>query len=328
MTWLPNSESIWATLAEKPARIGIYYAKEIISGENGVLLAQDSARGNRHLLMRIPDMAAVVPDVRSRGVKLDSTVLEGADGGRFANFWCNDPAKQKLFGVMVDEILGRVAAKEGTAPAIAAQVLRNWRGLLGSDASRALTFEEQAGLFAELIVLEEIARHTTRALDSWKGPFAAPHDFEGIGGSIEVKATLTGKSVVIHGLRQLELPPRGTLNLCVITLSNTPAGESLPERVRKTAATIGNDDTFYPLLGRVGYVVGDSSQYEATVFHVESTRVYAVDEMFPRITASLLSELEAPDSIGQLQYELILAGIASKRLPDADWIGLLSSFMP
>jgi len=259
--------------------------------------------------MRIQGKSDVRPDIGSRGVKLELRRLEGADGGLFADFWCADPAKDKLFGVMVDEVLGRWAAGEGSGPTIAGRVLQTWRALLSSESNNALSLAEQAGLFGELFFLERLCTKNQHALDCWRGPDGHPQDFVTGEWIAEVKSSMNSNSVFIHGPDQLDADPANSLMLTVFYLALGPSGRSLVEQVQRVRDLVGGTECERKL-SVARYRDTDIDQYAETRFEVVLSRVYDVKGNFPRITRRGMREQFDDSAIRTLQYELLLSAIA------------------
>lgn len=317
MTWDPVSERLWKLLEAKPRKFGIYYASEVRGGPDGALVAQDSVTGARHLLMRVGKESDLRPDIGSRGVKLEFRRLEGADGGAFADFWCSEPSKDKLFGIMVDEVLGRWADGEGTGPAIAGRVLRAWRSLLSADNGRALSIPEQAGLFGELVFLEMLGKKTPHAVDCWHGPEGKPQDFVTDDWKAEVKASLNRTSVFIHGAEQLDSGPDDTLVLVVYQLALSSSGRTLVDQVRRVREQLGGEE-LERKLGLARFRDSDAETYAEHRFEIIEGTPHAIRDGFPRVTRSALREHCDDSAIGALQYEVLLAGLAPFACSQAD----------
>lgn len=325
MTWDPLSERLWKVLEAKPPKWGTYYASEVRGGPAGALLAQDSVTGARHLFMRVMDASEVRPDTTSRGVKLEPRRLEGSDGGMFADFWCAEPAKDKLFGVMVDEVLGRWASGEGSGPVVAGRVLQAWRSLLSAEVGRALSVTEQAGLFGELVFLEQLVKKTDHAVAFWYGPDGHVHDFVSGDWIAEVKSSLNHTSVFVHGAGQLDADPAGVLILTVYQLALRPSGRSLADQVRRVRELVGGEELDRKLsLARFREV--DADHYAQTRFEIVQATGYEVRDRFPRITRTLLEGHCDASAVREMNYEVLLSGIAAfkcdttklLRFPDLD----------
>lgn len=308
MTWDPVSERLWKVLEARPPKWGTYYASEVRGGAEGALLARDAVSGARHLFMRVESESDVHPDTQSRGVKLELRRLEGADGGVFADFWCVEPAKYKLFGVMVDEVLGRWASGEGSGPVIAGRVLQTWRSLLSAEGGTALSVPEQAGLFGELFFLELLSACHTHGVDCWHGPDGHPQDFVTGDWIAEVKSSLNHTSVFVHGAGQLDADPSNKLLLVVFQLALGPSGRSLAEQVKRVREQLGEVE-LERKLSKARFRDSDADRYAEIRFEVEQANVYEVGQRFPRITRRVLGEHCDESAIRDLQYEVLLAGL-------------------
>lgn len=310
MTWDPVSEKLWKVLEAKPSKWGTYYASEVRGGPDGALLAQDAVTGARHLLMRVPKTSDLRPDTSSRGVKLELRRLEGDGGGVFADFWCAEPAKDKLFGVMVDEVLGRWASGEGSGPTIAGRVLQAWRALLSAEGGRALAVPEQAGLFGELVFLEQLSKKHENAVACWRGPDGHPQDFVTGDWIAEVKSSLNHTSVFVHGAGQLDADPANVLVLTVFQLALGPSGRSLVDQVKRVRDLVGGAE-LERKLSLARFRDADANHYAETRFEIVQATGFEIRERFPRITRRILEEHCDARAIREMQYEVLLSALAS-----------------
>ena len=125
--------------------------------------------------------------------------------------------------------------------------LARWRRFWSELPSPLLTREEQLGLFAELWFLHVWLYPRigpAAAVQRWRGPFAARHDFEWPGRAVEVKGTTSqrGRVHTINGLDQLKPAEGGRLFLFSVRLRETAsAHNSLPVLIELCREPINSD---------------------------------------------------------------------------------------
>lgn len=283
--------AIWSVLP-RPTHL-MFNSYPLDGAFNGTRLAVD-ASGYRHLL--------VEQETDAKAYSADGLLSERS---RILTF--NGQTSTYLDIAMTDESLSNefdalicAVLKEGESQASRARsvhaALDDWRLLLRMTLSRTLTAERRIGLFGELFVLENLARiDSTNCFDIWTGPLGQPHDFELPTRCIEVKTTgLNGSHVRIHGLKQLEID-RTSLDLIVLTVTESPSGETL--------GAIGNrlrdafsDQRFDALLARAGW---SSSMDPGPRYSVESSLLVPVAAETTRLTTS-----EVPPGIHGVDYDV------------------------
>jgi putative PD-(D/E)XK family protein DUF4420 len=270
----------------------------------GPLLAAVDHDGNRHLLVPLTahqhvrvDRGGAALTVRERPLENDH-VYE-----RYADLGCLRRDLDEVFTGLVADILA--AVEEGPDRPLKAlyTVLSRWRALFQHSAA-PLTGDRLAGLFGELVVLNELLASDSTAVDFWTGPSGHRHDFTVGTRGIEVKtsAAATGRKVRIHGVEQLQLPPHGTLDLVWIRLERvTGQGSTVADLVDR-ARQIGDDETGLLFkLAEAGYRPADAALYQDVRFTVREQRWYEVDDDFPRIAPS-----SAPPGVSDLDYTVDL----------------------
>jgi Putative PD-(D/E)XK family member, (DUF4420) len=205
------------------------------------------------------------------------------------------------------------ATSEKEAVEIACTRTWRWHHLLRGGSDGKLTAEEQKGLIGELLVLE---RHLLTnfgpadALASWRGPLHAPKDFEMGRVCVEAKARRGAARPYVAISSEFQLDDAGVdvLFLHVVELDRSPAntadGFSLATvagRVRDAVESEGDGslDVLETLLVAAGFRWEDD--YSDSVWVEGTSRIYRVDDGFPRLTAK-----DIPTGIGEVKYALFL----------------------
>jgi hypothetical protein len=270
----------------------------------GPLLAAVDHVGNRHLLVPLTahqhirlDRGGAALTVRERPLENDHAYE------RYADLGCLRRDLDEVFTGLVADIL--TAVEEGPDRPLKAlyTVLSRWRALFQHSAA-PLTSDRLAGLFGELVVLNDLLAGESTAVDFWTGPSGHRHDFTVGTRGIEVKtsAATTGRKVRIHGVEQLQPPPDGTLDLVWIRVERVAEQGSTISDLIDHARRAGDDDTGLLFkLAEAGYRPADADLYRDVRFVVREQRWYEVGDDFPRISPS-----SAPPGISDLDYTVDL----------------------
>jgi hypothetical protein len=278
----------------------------------GRVMAGVDRDGARYLLVPIDIDDDVVGDGSGRWITFERIELMVEEArSAFAALRCTRRDLFDEFRILAADILDEVGRSSGPPGEAVRSVLSDWRELLQALGRQVLTRERMIGLFAELLLLEDLAAlNQDAALESWRGPLGARHDFQRGAVSVEVKATTArrGRPVIVHGLDQLDDPPEGALYLRWSRLE--PAidrGVTLSALIDRLRAYFGEDALFNQRLSAAGYVIPDGSAPEPALVVLE-TRLYRVDNTFPRLTRSHFVSGDPPRGIRAINYELDLSG--------------------
>jgi hypothetical protein len=183
---------------------------------------------------------------------------------------------------------------------------------------RALSIEQQVGLFGELLVIVALAkaRDPENALDSWRGPLGEEHDF-GIGlNDLETKSTISERRQ--HWISTAtQLVPTGSRPLYLLSVQLTSAtsatGRSLPGLVETIRSIDGIPvAAFDTKLHRTGYQDRDQDLYRAHWRLRTPPAFFVVDAEFPALTQQRLNEaVPSSERIVDLRYRLDLTSMES-----------------
>ncbi|MGW3964360.1 PD-(D/E)XK motif protein [Amycolatopsis sp. NPDC005003] len=270
----------------------------------GPLLAAVDHAGNRHLLVPLTAHQHVRLDRGGAALTVRERPLENEQVyERYADLGCDRRDLDGVFTGLVVDVLDAVGRAPDRPLKALYNVVSQWRALF-QHSPAPLSPDRLAGLFGELVVLNELLARESTAVDFWTGPSGHRHDFTVGTWGIEVKtsAAATGRKVRVHGVEQLQPPPHGTLDLVWIRVERVrEQGSTVPDLVDR-ARRIGDDDTGLLFrLAEAGYRPADADLYQDVRFAVREQRWYEVDDAFPRIAPS-----SVPSGISDLDYTVDL----------------------
>lgn len=289
------------------------------------VLAAVDADGQRHLLVPLTEAESSFRDSHSRGLiaVTRELVVAGQSPGRHLDIACHDPAGHEAFNLIGEELAKRLALGNESPDQSISKVLAKWRRFWGQLPSQLLSLEEQIGLFSELwFLLFWLASHLgpSEAVARWRGPFRARHDFEWLGGSVEVKGTMSTRGTIhrIHGIEQLIPPDDGALWLFSLRLrEEAGAGNTLPGLIARCLKELLSDDEsralFQEALAHAGYSFAHESEYAKRKLRVVEEGLYAVMQEFPRLTPNQLVG-GVPSGVEFVEYEISLSGFERLRV--------------
>lgn len=277
-----------------------------------VLLGQDQ-QASRHLLVPLGDEQIPSSDAQGVVTVRVETYHFGGEPKTYLDIACHRRDVAHLFDEVLVEVLDTITNAPRPA-ASAAHVVGLWRELLRVGRGTILSHVEQIALFAELVVLRQVASPADWVA-CWRGPHREPHDILAESFAVEVKATGAGSTdVEIHGIRQLE-PPGRPLWLCLVQLDEGEAGRTIAELAEEMLGKAASAQ-FRRLLGLSGYLSTDQGKY-TTRFDDPEFWVVEVDADFPRIVNASFGVGGAPAGLTQVNYKLDLAHVRAR----SGWTG-------
>lgn len=282
---------------------------------HGALRLGRDADGLRHLLVPIGPGDRVDDDLRSAGVHLTTRTLSRDDDlpVRYADIACRRHDLAGTFTGLVADLTGLIAVNPGRAPSLIVRTLQAWRLLLAGTSNR-WTVPRLAGLFAELVVLENLLDLNPLSVRAWLGPLGCPQDFRGTHHAIEVKGTVAaeGRIVHIHGADQLEAPENGTLALAWLRISESaaPGARSIPEILSVCREKTDDLGALETRLAALGLPEGDDGPMSRTRFLATEHRWYEVAGDFPRVVPQNFVDGAVPTGVHSLEYQIDLDAVS------------------
>lgn len=276
---------------------------------NGEALVGIDSSSDRHLLL--PVGRETVPEDRSSaGVVLMSRVLRksGTDI-TYADLHCTDPGLALVFERLADDVIERLLSDPARPASTCIAVLDEWRSLLrrAGSASR----ETVVGLIGEIHVVEVFAsQDPLAAMECWRGPSGAIHDFAGSSSHIEVKTSAADRptfKIQISNIDQLDPENCEKLYLLALHLREDRAAPTLDERIDALVALGVPKRRLIDTIADAGYIYETKTDF-TTRFAVDKIGLWLVDSDFPSIRRSDI-DARRLRSIRDLKYSVSLDGI-------------------
>lgn len=327
---IEDVQEMWGLLETASPTADQLRVREVTSIElaaGRILLGLDIHR-HRHLLIPVAQNTRITVDQRSSGVQIVAhPLLDRGELQPFVDLVCLKPHLHELFSILVSEVLDLLKKGPFRPDDVCRQVLDRWRELLEREPTDSVGIEKLVGLFGELWVLREMVKRNPNAVRCWTGPKGARHDFSIGGLAVEVKSTLSrrGRFVEIHGHEQLEPPENGGLYLGVLKLEQEPvSGESLPELVESIVQYGGDRYMLLQLLAEVDVRLLALSEYKDIRFRLYESRIYEVNDEFPRITSHSFVGGVLPQGVISLAYQIDLSREPPEPLSESVVVTLLT----
>ena len=180
---------------------------------------------------------------------------------------------------------------------------QSWRQLLGNAVVNVTAYS----VLGEMLALGHLLGQGIQA--AWQGPASGSVDIETPGARYEVKSTLTRYDMRVHiaGQFQLAAPADTELFLVHQRLEPSPEGVSVDTAASRLVALGADRDRLERLLEMCGLEPGSSAR--ADTYRLLDSRLFAVDEAFPRITPDSFTGGALPAGIVKLEYMVDLSGL-------------------
>ncbi|MFI5906023.1 PD-(D/E)XK motif protein [Dactylosporangium sp. NPDC051541] len=300
-------ETLWHHTAEQARTSGgttLHSVELALPTSAGPVRLASNAHGLPHLLVPLLRNANDVEDKRSSGVHLTTRTLVVDDHlVRFLDLECRRASVAGVFTGLAADICIVLARAESTPEHAVPKALEAWRELLGGR--EQWTVQRLAGLYGELLVLEQLLTLDAKATDAWTGPNGAAQDFRRHPNALEVKTTTSpqGRLVRIHGAEQLVRQPKGSLTMVWlrVTTSGSDVADGLPSIIERCTA-LGEPHTIFARLDRLGFPALSSPEIRTVRFSLIDHRLFDVNDDFPGITPARFSSGVVPAGISGIEY--------------------------
>jgi hypothetical protein len=310
MITLEYISSMWESLEQQNDLVAAHQFDHIILSNGSPFIVKDTA-GLHHLLLPIGEKESSYEDKRSAGVhiKVDYWGDEGKMK-KFIDVVCLKPHLNSVFDMMVLDILKLLDAKTSSPDKACRNILNKWRELLNKEPITIPDKNILLGVFGELWVLRSMIKLNNSTIDFWVGPEGSRFDFINLDIVLEVKTTLqrNGRSVTIHGEKQLEPLENTNLYLALLKFEEVPVGgERLIDIVNSIVDNGIDRLTIYSKLINLNITsenINDCSNFR---LHLIEEKIYLVDADFPAITPQSFKSNKLPNGVMALTYQIDLS---------------------
>lgn len=241
---------------------------------------------------------------------------------------CQESKLRQVFAELVCSIHRRLSQGRSGDKAVQDAVIEFKRLLEGGGMSD-LTREEAAGLAGELLVLNRLCEIDRGAWQAWEGPLGGEHDFHRSGRSIEVKSSTrrAASGVEINGLQQLAAPVGGLLLVHQILIPDSGGDVSVPVLVERAESLVSDREALFERLSAVGFSVASADVWGVHRFSNGGSRVFRVDDGFPRLTPDRFASGRPDPGISTVTYTLALDAISPWEVDQAEEQEVLREFV-
>lgn len=219
-----------------------------------------------------------------------------------------------IFELVISDIANSIInmPPENNVVATILNSLETWKLFFEKNKNKSLSVEKQKGLYGELtylrdFVLKEIDFST--AIESWKGPDRAYHDFEFKKIAVEIKTTSgkEHKKFMISSEKQLDSLELDNLYLGLFSLNVhfNDIGQTLIDIIEECDILLTEFPAaryaFNLKLLKSGYLPEHRFEYK-TRFSISSIDFFEIIADFPRITKNNL-----PIGLGDIKYSVMVS---------------------
>jgi hypothetical protein len=310
-------EDPWASIARPGDKGGVSGRRAAASGRWNFFWARDDELRPLLLLQHGP-LAAPSPRLPMlRGLEIIR--VPEADNQQCLVFRLLDITLIEPFAALCHDLIAAAEAQVTEEGAIGALTGRSWRWHhLLRGGSRQLSIEQIKGLIGELLTLRDVVMPNAgvlTALEAWRGPLGATHDFVFRNVALECKTRRGAQSDHIRISSEFQLDASGlaALYLRVIGVGEADSEadgsftfEELLEAVRSRVAEAGPKavSLFEARLEAEG--VQSGAEYPQGFWVMTDVVVAQVGSGFPRLIAS-----ELPDCISGVSYSVSVDALSS-----------------
>lgn len=298
-----------------------------------ISLALKRPENKRTVLIRINKQNILSPGnlPHGKGFSLNQTVFkEDKTDHATLELILEDRNYSDIFRSLVQDIINTCSGEstERTMVQSLYKRLQMWQHFLEHYGSEGLNEMQQRGLYGELRFLRDYVipeLGVAEAVQSWRGPQKAQHDFQISGIAIEVKtgSEKQPQTIKISSEQQLDDCGLNALFLYYISLKVVVgSGETLPDIIEEIRSLCDSGlqilDEFNKLLLLAGYVDSHKEKYSQKGYNDRSFYIFNVKEGFPRIT-----EKDLKEGIGNVEYTIDLSACLPHNIANSDFRKIL-----
>lgn len=314
-TTMEHARGVGSVLGEREARVAL--SPEHAEGRRAWFGVDFHERpvayfeiGNQKLT---PFAVSQVIDV----VPVETFVGDIPEDVRAAKVTCRDSRLDDVFIAFMDDVTSQLG--ERSAVDVLVSSAAAWRNLL-RVVKQGLSDFAAAGLYGELRFLEELVRQCgPRTIETWQRDGQDVHDFIADRVRVEVKtsALQNRQAVSIHGLKQLEVPAKGSLVLAVAEIEKHGDGEQIDDVVDRLHDAGVPVDVFTQKLEAAGFVRGMSSLDDGPKFSLVAWRFWEIADDSPVLSTRSVGT-DVTTAISDVQYTLNLSALGGGS-SEFDW---------
>jgi hypothetical protein len=266
-----------------------------------------------------------------RDISIEVLPDEGRPDKKYLLFKLLNSQHNDVFAILCEDLM--ISIEKITSETELIKELFNrfekWKSLFDIAAAQGLSFEEQRGLYGELVLLRTLLDNFSDkylVIESWKGSERQSRDFQYQSWAIEVKTTYGKNHQKIHINNERQLDGSNFSNLYLFHLSLEVldnSGESLNEVIDALRNGLHTDiralNRFNSKLFEGGYFDHHSELYRSVGYLVRKGSFFLVAGDFPRI-----EESDLRDGVGDVQYTIILSTLSCYAIPEQQVIQTIS----
>ncbi len=314
-----NFKEIWDSInnESKIDNSLAFAAREIpTDSKSKLFLASNFSLNKRFLFVLLEKVPEKIDFPKIQG--MDITIINTSLGFyKEKNFIClkqNIDGVDNIFELVISDIANSIInmSNQKDTISILLNSLESWKLFFEKNKKNSLSLEKQKGLYGELIYLRDYIFKQTElpiAVESWKGPDRAYHDFEFKKNAIEIKTT-SGKEhrkFIISSEKQLDKLELDNLYLGLFSLNihYNEIGQTIVDIINECEKLLTNFSgakyAFNLKLLKSGYLEEHKLDYN-TRFTVSSVDFFEIKDDFPKIIKNNL-----PLGLGDIKYSVMVS---------------------
>lgn len=301
-----------------------FAAREIQTDTNAKLFLASNIIQNKRLLFvlveNMPDNVSF-PKIQGMDISINKTSLGFYKDKDFLCLKQIIEGVDNIFELVISDIANSIINMpiENNVVSTIINSLETWRLFFEKNKNKSLSIEKQKGLYGELTYLRDYVLKQidySKAIESWKGPDRAYHDFEFTKIAVEIKTTSgkEHKKFIISSEKQLDLLELDNLYLGLFSLNIhfNNIGQTLIDIIEECDNILAEFPAakyaFNLKLLKSGFLYEHKSDYK-TRFSISSIDFFEIIDDFPRIIKQNL-----PIGLGDIKYSVMVSACERYRI--------------